>query len=110
MSNKTAKLNELSEMVRVEKIRIANETADDLRAGTFDISADEAVQALKIAQEHFDYEVYYEQECRSEAQYSWEGLWTHADDLRLTALLESLTLIEEALKKAEAAFDAKIPF
>jgi len=108
--SKISKLNELNELVRAEKVRIATETVAELRAGTFDITADEAVQALKIAQEQVDYEAYYNEECRSEAQYSWEGLWTRADDLRLNALYEDLDLIKEGLKKANEAFDAKIPF
>lgn len=110
MSNKTAKLNELSEMVRVEKIRIADETLAELKAGTFDIEANEATKCLCIAKELLQDEILYLEECRSESQYGWDGLWTRVNEFQIDCLTNDLAEVTDALKKANQAFEAKIPF
>lgn len=108
--SKISRLNELRELVRAEKVRIADETIAELNAGTFDHDDFSAGQALEIARDHLENQVFYQQECRSEALYGWDGMWTRADDKKLEQLYVDLDLVGEALKKANEAFEAKIPF
>lgn len=107
--SKVSKLNELRDLVRAEKVRIAKEVCEELRAGTFDINDFSAVQALEIAKDHVEYEVFYQEECKANAS-SWDGMWTRPDEAKVEQLYLNLGLIVDALKKAEAAFEAKIPF
>ena len=108
--SKISKLNELESQVQAEKIRIATETLAELEAGTFDISANEATRCLRITEADIEAQIVYEEECRSEALYGWDGLWTLVNDLKIGALYLDLAAVREALKKANEAFDAKIPF
>jgi hypothetical protein len=108
--SKISRLNELKNLVRIEKIRIAKEVCEELRAGTFDCDDFGAVQALEIAQAITSDELFYQQECRSEALYGWDGMWTRANNKKLEQLYVDLDLVGEALKKANEAFEAKIPF
>ena len=110
MSNKTAKLNELENLVRVEKLRIADETLAELKAGTFDITVTEATKCLCIAKAHIEDEILYLEECKEEAEYGWNGLWTRVNEFQVTCLRMDLAEVSEALKKANEAFEAKIPF
>ena len=108
--SRISKLNELKNLVRVEKIRIAKEVCEELRGGIFNCDDFEAVQALEIAQDHVRNEIFYQQECRSEALWGWHGLWTSRDEAKVELLHSDLDLIITALKKANEAFEAKIPF
>lgn len=107
--SKISKLNELKNLVRIEKIRIANEVVTELRAGTFDCDDFSACQALEIAQDHVQDAISYQQECRSNAG-SWDGLWTSRDEAKVEQLHSDLDLIIDMLKKADEAFNAKMPF
>ena len=107
--SRISKLNELRDLVRVEKIRIANEVVAELRAGTFDHDDFSAVQALEIARDHVQYEIFYQKECRSNAS-CWDGLWTREDKAKMQLLCSNLDLVIDALKKANEAFNAKMPF
>jgi hypothetical protein len=108
--SRISKLNELRDLVRAEKVRIADEVCEELRAGTFDINDFSAVQALEIARDHVEGKISYQQECRSEALYGWHGLWTSSNDKKLEQLHSDLDILTTALKKANEAFEAKIPF
>ena len=107
--SKVSKLNELRDLVRQEKKKISDEVVAELRAGTFDHDDFSAVQALEITLAHVKYEVFYQEECRSNAS-SWDGMWTQVDDKKVEGLYEDLDLVLNALKKANEAFEAKIPF
>ena len=108
--SKVSRLSELRELVRAEKVRIANEVIAELRDGTFDCDDFSAIQAVEIARGYIKGKVSYNEECRNEVVYSWEGVWTTDDEARLQRLYADLRLISAALKKAEAALEAKIPF
>ncbi len=108
--SKISKLNELNNLVRVEKIRITDEVLAELRAGSFDIEGDCAGQALEIARDHVEGDIDYQEECRSEALYGWDGLWTREDKAKVEQLHSDLDLVTAALKKADEAFNAKMPF
>lgn len=108
--SRISKLNELRDLVRVEKIRIAAEVVGELRANTFDCDDFGAVQALEIARDHVEGKISYQQECRSEALYGWHGLWTSSNDKKLEQLHSDLDILTTALKKANEAFNAKMPF
>jgi hypothetical protein len=108
--SKISKLNELRDLVRQEKKKISDEVIAELRSGTFDIEDFGAVQSLEIAKDNIQYEVYYQEECRSEAIYGWDGLWTSRNQEKVERLYADLELIIDALKKANEAFNAKIPF
>jgi hypothetical protein len=108
--SKISKLNELKNLVRVEKIRITDEVIAELRAGSFDIEDFSAGQALEIARDHVEGKIFYQEECRSEALYGWDGLWTREDKAKLEQLRDDLDLVTTALKKADEAFNAKMPF
>ena len=107
--SRISKLNELRDLVRVEKIRIAAETLAELNAGTFDHDDFSAVQALEIARDHVQYEIFYQEECRSNAS-CWDGLWAREDKAKMQLLCSNLDLVIDALKKANEAFSAKMPF
>ena len=108
--SKISRLSELNEMVRAEKVRIANEVIAELRTNSFDIEDFNAIQAVEIARDHLKGKVFYNEECRNEVVYSWEGVWTTDDEARLQRLYADLRLISAAMKRAEAALEAKIPF
>ena len=108
--SRISKLSELNNLVRVEKIRIADEVCDELRAGTFDCDDFGAVQSLEIARDHVEGKIFYQQECRSEATWGWHGLWTSRNDKKLEQLYVDLGLVIGSLKKANEAFNAKMPF
>lgn len=110
MPNKTAKLNELNELVRVEKIRIADEVCAELRAGTFDHEDSSACQALEIAKADRDAAIFYWEEMKEEALYGWDGLWDSGLENKLKELNKDYKLICDALELAKISLDAKIPF
>lgn len=107
--SKVKELNELKKQIRAEKIRITKEVMSELRAGTFDTNADDASEALEVASRIIQSEIDYQEECENAAS-CWDGLWTSRDEARLQAMHHNLVLVISALKKANEAFDAKIPF
>lgn len=108
--SKISKLNELNNLVRVEKIRITDEVIAELRAGTFDIEDFSAVQALEIAKANRDATIFRWEEMKEEALYGWDGLWHSGHEKKLAELNKDYKLICDALELAKVALDAKIPF
>lgn len=108
--SKISRLNELNEMVRVEKIRIADEVCAELRTGTLEIENFSAVQALEIAKADRDAAIFYWEEMKEEALYGWDGLWTSSNENKLKELNKDYKLICDALELAKVSLEAKIPF